>query len=670
MNINVLKQISTYILLFFSGFFVVCNAYAQNDKIDSLLQLLSTTDSKSKKVKINFDLGELHYLSNKDSALYYYKKARDLSAEVNDSMYYAASTIQLGATYQYLDPVKFAKYTMEAQEAAKKSGDPYTITKSNQLLAMLYRSQDELDKAMEVYKKILISSKHANDSMEIALTYNSMGIIHMRKSEYDKGLEYWKKSLDLKLKLGNLQSASITMSNIGLYYKDIGRLDEAKEYILRSFELDSISQDYESAAFNLSNLGGLYTKTNEFEKGIRAFKRSLAFSDSLNDFYNKKEPLLGLYKLYQKKGDFSKALEAHEQYVEIIEAEFDKNNSEIIKSLTTKFETEKKEQQLELISAENKLIQSNFNYVLIFLAVISVGLITIIFILRKVRRAKKQVDNQRELIQHKNDEIMDSIRYAKRLQDAILPQRKEIKQSLQNHFIYFNPKDIVAGDFYWFEKVNHYTFFAVADCTGHGVPGAMVSVVCSNALTKVVLEESEYSPAKILDRSKEIIVDQFKKSGEKVNDGMDISLCRLDTKTNELEWAGAHNPLWIIRKSNKYDETASNHIRIEDYSDCILVEYKADKQPVGNFEYGKPFKNHSIKLETNDQLYLFTDGFADQFGGEKGKKYKSGALKKFLVKIKDVSPEKQEKLISEEFQRWKSNQEQIDDVCLMGVKVD
>lgn len=644
------------------------NSSAQNQEKDSLLHLLKKTNSLDKKTKIYFDLGEFFYLNNNDSAVYYYKKAQNLSKDIKDSIFYAASTIQLGMTYRYIDPVKFAEYTMEAQDAAKKSGDSYTMIQANRLLALLYRTQNELDKAMDVYKKILISAKHANDSMEIAWTYNGIGIIHMMKAEYDEGLEYWKKSLDLKLKLGNIQSASSTMSNIGLYYKDINRLDEAKKYILKSLELDKVSGNHESAAFNLSNLGSLYTKTNEFEKGIKAYNNSLAYSDSTNNYFDKKETLLGLYKLYKKKGDHTKALEVHEEFVEILEAEFDKNNSEIIKSLTTKFETEKKEQQLEIISAENKLIQSNFNYVLIFLVIISVGLVAIIFILRKVRRAKKQVDNQRQLIQLKNDEIMDSIRYAKRLQDAILPQRQEIQQSLKNHFIYFNPKDIVAGDFYWFEQINNYTLFAVADCTGHGVPGAMVSVVCSNALTKVVLEEKEYTPSAILDRAKEIIVDQFKKSGEKVNDGMDISLCRLDTTTNQLEWAGAHNPLWIIRE-NDIDNELSDNLKVEDFNDCNLLEYKADKQPVGNFEYGKPFTNNVIQLQSNDEIFLFTDGFADQFGGENGKKYKSGTLKKFLIKIKDESVDRQEELISQEFESWKNDSEQIDDVCLMGVKI-
>lgn len=669
MNFNILKQIGTYLIFTFGCFIVVFTASAQDNGKDSLIDLLKRTNSQEKRTKILFELGEFHYLSNNDSAVYYYKKAQELSNEINDSIYFAASTIQLGKTYRYIDPVKFAEYTMEAQVAAKKSGDAHNIMQSNRLLALLYRSQKELDKAMDVYKKMLVSSKHANDSLEIAWTYNGIGIIHMMKSEYDEGLEYWKKSLELKLRLGDIHGASSTMSNIGLYYKDINRFEEAKKYILESLKLDSTSNNYESAAFNLSNLGSLYTKTNEFNKGIEAFKSSLAFSDSTNNYFDKKETLLGLYKLYKKKGDHSNALDTHEDYVEILEAEFDKNNSEIIKSLTTKFETEKKEQQLAIVSAENKLIQSNFNYVLVFLMLISVGLVTIVFILRKVRRAKKQVENQRYLIQQKNDEIMDSIRYAKRLQDAILPSRNEIKKSLKYHFIYFNPKDIVAGDFYWFEQVKNHTFFAVADCTGHGVPGAMVSVVCSNALTKVVLEEKEYTPSIILDRAKEIIIDQFKKSGEKVNDGMDISLCRLDTETNQLEWAGAHNPLWVIRQKNNIDSESINNIKIEDFNDCTLLEYKADKQPVGNFEYGKPFRNNLIQLYPEDELYLFTDGFADQFGGEKGKKYKSGTLKKFLIKIRDVSTEKQEELISKEFQNWKSHHEQVDDVCLMGVKI-
>ncbi|MDX1653498.1 MAG: tetratricopeptide repeat protein [Brumimicrobium sp.] len=649
-------------------FCLTADSLAQENRADSLRKVLSKNPAKKKLPKIYFELGETFFMRDNDSAVYYYEKSKILSQNLKDSLTYAASLIQLGMTYRYIDQVKFAEYSMLAQKAAKKSGDPYTIIQANRLLAMLYRSQNELDKALEVYNKILISAKHSNDSLEISWTYNDIGIIYMMKAKYEQGLEFWKKSLALKLKLGDLDGASATMSNIGLYYKDINKLEDAKKYILESLNLNLESGNLESAAFNLSNLGALYTKTEEYDKGEEAFLRSLKYSDSLNNYFDKKETLLGLYQLYKKKGDLQKALQTHEQFVQVLEKEFDRNNTEITKELTTKFETEKKEKELEVISAENKLIQTNFRYALISGVLLLVGLVVIIFILRKVRKAKKQVEIQRQLIQNKNDEIIDSIKYAKRLQNAILPKQEAFDKLPGEVFIYYRPKDIVAGDFYWFEQHGENLYFAVADCTGHGVPGAMVSVVCSNALTKVVTEDHESIPSAILDKTRAIIVEQYQKSGENVKDGMDISLAVLNINSRKLQWAGAHNPLWIFRK-NDFSERITESLYGSN-NDLLLIEIKGDKQPVGNFDHAAPFSNHHIQLMHNDHVYMFTDGFPDQFGGKAGKKYKSGNFKKFLSQLTELNISAQPEAIEKEFLAWKGANDQVDDICILGWKVD
>jgi len=257
-----------------------------------------------------------------------------------------------------------------------------------------------------------------------------------------------------------------------------------------------------------------------------------------------------------------------------------------------------------------------------------------------------------ELVSQKNKDITDSLNYAKRLQNAILPPVKSLKQHLPNSFVLYLPKGIVSGDFYWIEKINDVIYFAVADCTGHGVPGAMVSVICSNFLSKAFNEEQIYEPAAILNRVRELVINKFGNSAEELRDGMDISLCALNLENKELEWAGANNPLWIIRKASSSVE-----------------ELLADKQPIGMFVTKKPFTNHKIELNTGDLIYLFSDGYADQFGEKTGKKYKSVALKRLLLKNKELGMEGQLQALNMEFEKWKGALEQIDDVCLMGVKI-
>ncbi len=260
-------------------------------------------------------------------------------------------------------------------------------------------------------------------------------------------------------------------------------------------------------------------------------------------------------------------------------------------------------------------------------------------------------------LEEKNKEILDSINYAKRLQEAILPSEKTWNTALPNSFVLYKPKDIVAGDFYWLEMVKDKVLFAAADCTGHGVPGALVSVVCSNALNRAVKEFNISDPGKILDKVRELVIETFvrkdsfgEKSENEVKDGMDISLCVLNINTNEIKWAGANNPLWYVSQNN-------------------LTEIKADKQPIGKYAEEKPFTTHTLQLNKGDMLYLFTDGYADQFGGPKGKKFKYKQLLELVLNIHKQNLPDQKKELESIFTNWRGKADQIDDVCIIGVKI-
>ena len=217
----------------------------------------------------------------------------------------------------------------------------------------------------------------------------------------------------------------------------------------------------------------------------------------------------------------------------------------------------------------------------------------------KLQASLKEIHHQKLIVEEKSQEITDSIEYAKTIQSAILPSSKVINEFLKDSFVLYKPKDIVAGDFYWMEAKADRILFAVADCTGHGVPGAMISVVCNNALNRSVREFNLSDPGQILDKARDIVIQEFEKSETEVRDGMDIAICSLIE--DKLEYAGAHNPLWIIRNG-------------------ILIETKANKQPIGKFENLQPYNTHSFQLEKGDTIYIFSDGYSDQFGGDKREK--------------------------------------------------
>ena len=267
---------------------------------------------------------------------------------------------------------------------------------------------------------------------------------------------------------------------------------------------------------------------------------------------------------------------------------------------------------------------------------------------KEIREQKEEVERQKEAVEEAHKEITDSIAYAKRIQSAILPPQKLIKEYLPESFILYKPKDIVAGDFYWMELRESKVLFAAADCTGHGVPGAMVSVICNNGLNRSVREYGLTDPGKILNKTRALVIAEFEKSEEEVKDGMDIALCYLEGYT--LKYAGANNPLWIVRNGE-------------------ILETKADKQPIGKYAIEKRFTTHTIELQKGDTIYTFTDGFPDQFGGEKGKKYKSGKFKRTLIDLAKKPITQQKEILDLEFETWRGTNEQVDDVCVIGVKI-
>lgn len=275
----------------------------------------------------------------------------------------------------------------------------------------------------------------------------------------------------------------------------------------------------------------------------------------------------------------------------------------------------------------------------------------VVYVFRIINEGyEKDIINQKKIIESKNKEIIDSITYAKRIQEAILPPNKKVAEQLPNSFILYEPKDIVAGDFYWMANKKGKILFAACDCTGHGVPGAMVSVVCANALNRSVNEFGLTVPAEILNKTRELIIAHFEQSQEDVKDGMDIALCSLEG--NMLEYAGAYNPLWIIKEGSKE-----------------VLQITADKQPIGKHEGQKPFANHKIDLQKADTIYIFSDGYADQFGGAKGKKFKYKPLKKLLLSVQSKDMPEQKEILNKTFKQWKGSLEQVDDVCIIGVRI-
>ncbi|MCE3228166.1 MAG: stage sporulation protein [Bacteroidetes bacterium] len=270
----------------------------------------------------------------------------------------------------------------------------------------------------------------------------------------------------------------------------------------------------------------------------------------------------------------------------------------------------------------------------------------------EVVRQKEEIENKNEELEILYKQVTDSIHYAKRIQEAILPPANFIAQVLPKSFVLYKPKDIVSGDFYWIEKKGNLVYFAAVDCTGHGVPGAFMSLVGHNILKDIINNTDIVKPSEIMDRLREGVVNTLHadKSGKETKDGMDMTLCCINYDTLELQFAGAFNPLYIVRNGT-------------------LVEHKANKFPIGAFVGEKSnFDNNTLKMEKGDQVFVFSDGYADQFGGPRGKKFMVGNFRKLLTEISTLDPAEQKQRLDTTLTTWQGDQEQVDDVLVIGVK--
>jgi serine phosphatase RsbU (regulator of sigma subunit) len=394
-----------------------------------------------------------------------------------------------------------------------------------------------------------------------------------------------------------------------------------------------------------------------------------------------------LFDIYKKKGDWKNAMEMKELHASMKDSILNSETQKATMRQQMKYEFEKQE-ALAKLEAERKAIvqeeEKKRQRILLFTIIGVLALMVIFagFIYNRYRvsrrqqkiieQQKKQVDLAFDQLSEKNREIIDSIHYARRIQTALLKEEEHISKHLPEHFILFKPKDIVSGDFYWSHEREGYWYLAAADCTGHGVPGAFLTMLGTSFLNEVVSSTELLSPAQILDRLRDKIVKELSQSSKDdaaynhalVKDGMDVSLMRLHLESLSIEWAGANNGFLIYRSSADLNDQG-----FEKQKDLAYKYLSPDKQPIGYYHNSKPFVNHTFKGMKGDTYYLCTDGYADQFGGPQGKKLKFRALQEQLLELQSHDMNSQKKILGKKFDDWKGNLEQVDDVTLIGVRI-
>jgi serine phosphatase RsbU (regulator of sigma subunit) len=677
------------------------------------LQLAEKLNFISGQAKANRFIGVNYYgLSDYANALKHYQKALEAERENGNKKGMGSNLMNIGLIYY--NQANFSKaldYFFKSIRIFEEINFQKGLSTCYGNIVLVYTDLGEIDKALEFAFKANDIDKEMGNLIGQAKHIQSIGVLYMKKKARDKALHYSNEALKMFEKAKDDRSIANTLANIAGIYIENKDFDTALNYIKQSNEKYQALNSKKEVAINLKNLSTVYIemykskylskivpkKENLLKLAEENAQKALLIAIDLNQIDVERDCRLEFYEIEKIRGNYAKALTAYEKYVVLRDSINGQENKKEIVRKELMFEFEKKTDQDSIRNASEKQLQQaqieaqqaklnnerTKRYVLIvglvMLVILSLFINSRLRIMRKqkfiIEKQKDFLEKQRDsialqksILEEKNKEIFDSIVYAKRLQEAILPSKKLINSYFPNYYVYYQPKDIVAGDFYWLDTFpkdeagnflkpadtqidpSQCVYFAVADCTGHGVPGAMISIFCSNALNRAVNEFYLIDPGKILDKVRDLVIETFAKSEIEVSDGMDISLCVFDFKTYNLYWAGANNPLWIVRNQE-------------------MFEYKPNRQPVGKYDKPTNFDTHQIQLQKGDKFYIFTDGLADQFGGDKGKKLKVKHLRELILAHQSNSMVTQVEMMERFFTMWKGHYEQIDDVCIIGVAV-
>jgi serine phosphatase RsbU (regulator of sigma subunit) len=657
--------------------------------------------------------------SDLDSALIFYFKSLHVCQKSKDSLRIGIATQKIAFVFFYktlYDSSEFYdRISLQCREAIK---DLKGMATSYNTLGEIYRIRGEYNKALGFHIKALELRESINDKRDISLSLNNIGIIYYYQRNYDQCLEYYQKALKIREDIGNKGEIASTLNNIGLIYFAKKNFEKATEYYLRSIPLFEEIGNESSLSYTYINLADVYDKLDQKNKALQFNIKGLRLAEKTNDLITKssalinigniyksfgdnakavdylqqgllisqkvgsKETVLSAYKsladVYSKKGDFKNAYAYHMKYSDLKDTLLDQETSKQITEIGTKYDTEKKDKEIKLLNKDKILKETEIqkqkaetekqaaqrNAFIIGFALV---LVLALFIFRGYKQKQKaneiielqknEVQLQKELVEEKQKEILDSIHYAKRIQGALMASESLLKKNLPEYFVLYKPKDIVSGDFYWANSSGNNFLLCTADCTGHGVPGAFMSLLNISLLNETVIEKKITRPDLILNNVRNEIIRSLNPEGIEIEskDGMDCILCNFDFQKMTLEVACSNNPLWVIPAGNDKKE---------------ITELKPDKMPVGiGGGEMKPFSLQKLDLQKGDIIYTFTDGFVDQFGGTKGKKFKYKQLQEIIIANTMFSMNEQKQILDRTFESWRGNLEQVDDVLIIGIKV-
>lgn len=720
---NMKKQRLVLLLILCTVF--VCRTFAQDSlKISSLKQDIVKAKHDTSLIKAYLNLGYLYEHNTPDSAKFYYVLADSAATKSlrlfdnklkapHDSIQYklwslkAKSFQNMGWIYQkqgYFE--KALKYFQASLKINESIGDKKGLASDLGNIGNCYEQQGNKDKALEYFQKALKTSEEIGDIYSIAINQGYIGTYYDYDNDFIKALEYYNKAIKNFKDIGDKYGTATYIGNIGTIYDEQSDYSKALEYYQKAIKIyREIGNKYGVAGL-LNSIGDIYIELKQYKNALTNNYKALAIAKEIDAINLQRRIYYDLHLTFEELKEYEKALAYADTFIIINDSVFNTEKAKAVAEMNTRYETEKKEKQIiqqqaalktsnleaEKEKAEKERQQTQRN---MFIVAFGLMIVLAVFVFRSNNQKKKanrllveqkqeiaeaneelnqqneeiiaQRDNlekQKGIIEEIHYEISESINYATRLQEAILPEEKILEKYLTEHFVLFKPKDKVSGDFYWWAHVENHTIITAADCTGHGVPGAFMSMLGSSFLREIVQKEYVTHTGVILRKLRKEIIKSLKQKGEtgEHKDGMDMAIISIDHETNIVQFSGANNPLYIL--TNRDLEGMKTLEGFETF-----YEIKPDKMPIAIYEKMDSFKTHELQLEKGDQLYMFSDGFADQFGGPNGKKFKYKPFKRLLEEHRNKPMKEQKEYLDTVFEKWKGSVEQVDDVVVLGIKI-
>lgn len=703
-----MKSVRKYFLLFL--IFTGIASHAQDLNVDSLKLTVLTMAKDTSKVNALNTIADQVYRTSPAEAVEYGSKAKILAEELGfqKGLALGYKNIGLGEFMQgnFADAVRNFE---PALEMYRELGDVQMEANLLSNLASSYYQTSKFVESLEYALPALKMAEEMGDTLRIGTLLMTIGLVYSEQaSTLDSAVNYYLRVIDLAETIGYINLQGVATINLGEVYLEKEELDQALYYFEKSLTIVTSPLDI---AASLTFLGRIYSEKGDDDMAIVYYNDALGKAREENAQGQVVGILLGLASTYESQGLHGKAIDYFKQAESIAEEiglnqelsgtyeglatnyaalndfpnaykylslqntidntiyKIESENQ--TRDLINNYQMEKKQSEIALLEQEKEIEQLLSKRQRGFLIGSAVFGLLILALAGGLYNRMKFIRETNEKINAQNELITDSISYAQRIQSAILPSQGLLKEIMPEHFVILKPKDIVSGDFYWVKEVQDHLVIVGADCTGHGVPGAFMSMLGITLLNDLIGDRCYDAPSAILERLRAKVKEMLVQEGEmdEQKDGMDLALAIFNKTTRELHFAGANNPLYVIRNKEIPAGKDLEPFTSTESGDYQLYELKGDKQPIGVHWEETKFTNRTIKLSERDTFYIFSDGFVDQFGGEQRKKYKSLNFKKLLLSMQDKPMETQQQLIEETYDSWRGEYEQIDDVSVIGVRI-